>query len=1068
MGALTLREAGNIINAPRDPKAVEVKIKHSVKLQPGFLRFVLPVCLLLAAAVPKMHAATATWTNYVTTLSDYWTNSVNWNPVTVPGATANNDAHMTNDVALTYTNILNFGLSAAIRTNSLVNPSGEAWLVVTNNAAGTGVNLTNTVFVLNSGGRLQIDSGAVVTGITTFTWLGTNGAIYLNNGGKLFTAAAVTIGNGISNVQATVSSLSPTGQGGTWNYLGLGLTVGSGASTGTVLNVTGGILTNTGVVTVGSGTASAFNRMTVTNATLFSTGLAVGSNSSNNQLSVLSGATWNMLNNAGTIGGIGAAATGNVLMINGGTLTNLNLLYVGNGGAKQNSLVLTNGGKLFLTLDLTVGGNGLNHSNSATIGGVGAEVTLSASRNIVVGMAGGASGNTLTVTNAKVFGILHVGGRGDFGAGNAVTNNTVILYTNTVWNNNGGTLTIGGAPSSISNSLVINGGVLTNVSSGGVSVIGHNQAVPGSPTFGNSLTVSNGGRLYIPGGLTVGNYAGASNNAYNVGGLGAMSTVSHQGITVGNSGGSGNTLTVTNAYMFAGGTGQLNIGWGSSTNNSVSVLADGTLNLANSYIYIGFSGSSPFNNQMIVNGGTVTNVNTVALGQSVAGYNGSLTISNNGKFFGGAVYVGNTAGSTNNSYNVGGFGLPSFASNQLISVGAVANANNNRLTVTNATLLSGATTIGNGSSSNTVTVLSDATWNLLAGNLTVGSGTATGNVLTINGGGVLEASGLVTGTGAGNLITNFGGVFQFTTATPTINTNGNAGGSIFLSGGTIAFRNVSSGLNLTNNTDTARLGRLTYSGDNTLRLNNSTATNTVVGGYTFQTGGAFNNYNRLEMIGATNAITGTGVTIGSGGSFLASNTVATFSGVFTNHSANARLIDSAVNFTNGLHVAGTLSLVNSYVKGGGTKTIDGSGRIEGNGTIVGDATVSGVIAPGFGPGTLVFSNNLTLAGSYQADFGDGGNDQLIVVGDLTLTGATLDLTVGGGLTGAAYVIASYGDLFGTFSVTNGMPVGYTLDYNYNSANQIAIVVIPEPGPLALVVFGLVALGTITHYRRARL
>ena len=56
--------------------------------------------------------------------------------------------------------------------------------------------------------------------------------------------------------------------------------------------------------------------------------------------------------------------------------------------------------------------------------------------------------------------------------------------------------------------------------------------------------------------------------------------------------------------------------------------------------------------------------------------------------------------------------------------------------------------------------------------------------MSVSGGGILDIwnnNTLTVGAGAGNLITNFsGGVYQFSTVTPTITTNGNAGGSIFI------------------------------------------------------------------------------------------------------------------------------------------------------------------------------------------------------------------------------------------------------------------------------------------------
>lgn len=97
-----------------------------------------------------------------------------------------------------------------------------------------------------------------------------------------------------------------------------------------------------------------------------------------------------------------------------------------------------------------------------------------------------------------------------------------------------------------------------------------------------------------------------------------------------------------------------------------------------------------------------------------------------------------------------------------------------------------------------------------------------------------------------------------------------------------------------NNTDATRLGRLAWSGNNALRLDNAIATNTQAGGYTFQTGNPAA-YGRLEMINGTTKILGQGITVGATGSILFSNTTATIGGAFTNSGA-MKIVDSQVTF----------------------------------------------------------------------------------------------------------------------------------------------------------------------------
>ena len=131
-----------------------------------------------------------------------------------------------------------------------------------------------------------------------------------------------------------------------------------------------------------------------------------------------------------------------------------------------------------------------------------------------------------------------------------------------------------------------------------------------------------------------------------------------------------------------------------------------------------------------------------------------------------------------------------------------------------------------------------------------------------------------------------------------------------ITGGTISFRDLASAVNLTNNWRGSQLTNMAWSGNNALRLNNSTATNTITGGYNFNTGLGATNYYRLEMINGTNAVTGNGVTIGAGGSLFVSNTLASFSTVLTNLGV-AALSDSTSTFSGGLYNQGTITNKNN-------------------------------------------------------------------------------------------------------------------------------------------------------------
>jgi len=71
---------------------------------------------------------------------------------------------------------------------------------------------------------------------------------------------------------------------------------------------------------------------------------------------------------------------------------------------------------------------------------------------------------------------------------------------------------------------------------------------------------------------------------------------------------------------------------------------------------------------------------------------------------------------------------------------------------------------------------------------------------------------------------------------------------------------------------------MTWLGNNAMRLNDATLTSGL--GYTFNTGLGATHWYRLEMVGATPKVNGTGFIIGANGSLLVDgNAAATFSGI---------------------------------------------------------------------------------------------------------------------------------------------------------------------------------------------
>jgi len=854
-----------------------------------------------------------TWTNstgstlFWTNTADVWSSSVGDGvyPGVNPSAPDDN-VYLTNALS-SYAVILDTALADSIGTLAISNTLGNtATLIVTNGAVDPTI-LTNTTFSLNNGGRLQIDNGGVVTGITSVTWLGTTGIISLNSGGKLFTTGLITIGSGRSNVTAAVSSLSAPGQGGVWNLNAGGLTVGTLATTGTVFTVTAATLTNVGTVIIGNSTASLGNSLTLSNgARFFSGNVIVGNPNSGGS------------NNAYNVGGLGAVS------------------------------IVSNGA-------ITVGNSGSHF-------------------------------NTMTITNANLWsgGAVNIGQES---GGVRASNNTVRVLTNAVWNLLGQSLTIGNG-GAFGNSLIVDGGVVTNIL---------NVLVGGNGATANALTITNGGKMF-----------------------------------------NGTTL-------FA-------IGNRGSTNNSVTVTGAGSALYVNATLLLGPNSPLPgsiSNRLSILDGGVVTNAGGI---------------------------VGGNGGTTPNLYNsvlVSGGG--SVWSNTTVEIGKVANSSLNSVTVSNTATLfaSSPFTVGAGASanSNSLTVINRGEARL-ASTLTVGAANSTGNVVRVFDGGVLQGNSLITANaGAGNVITNSGGVYQFTTATPTITPNGGAG-SIAIDGGVISFRGQS-GVNLTNNWGGSQLANLAWSGNNTLRLLNSTATNTLAGGYIFDTGRGATNYSRLELINGNTGVAGNGLTVGENGSLLVSNTTATMAGPVTNYGA-ATVVNSIANFSGGIFNTNSFSLNNATLNGAFANVTGGT--LKGNGFIVGNLTNDAILSPGFSVGSLSITGNVALGANSLVllELAAPGSNDLIVVSGSLAYGGTLTVTNSTGFTfadGQTYQLFQFGShVAGTdFALTN-LPDVTALNLQWdttalNTAGSISLTVIPEPGSLMLVAAGL---GLLFALKRRRI
>jgi len=392
------------------------------------------------------------------------------------------------------------------------------------------------------------------------------------------------------------------------------------------------------------------------------------------------------------------------------------------------------------------------------------QVTSAGNGGFVIGQAANTTGTVLMIAGSlNVTGItgaadIKIGGNGQ-GAftitNGTVYNNTTILGDTAT---GVGTLTISGP-----NTVWTNAGQASTFDVGSVS-------------SGNSLTISNGASLYTS--SMYNNYnSGCRSNSYNLGGLGASSSITVAGyFQVGNNGGAAfGMLTITNAVVS---TGTFNFGGGAGSNNTASVLAGTTWNLTGHRF-----AADGFFETMTVDSAVITNV-----GDFIWGNNSSvntLTLTNGSKLFTGAAGsstliwdVGRGAGTYGNVVIVTGNGSTWDAGTRTVLVGDAPTSSNNEIIVTSGGVFTN-------------------------GSLNIGS--TTNNTVMIAGGKIAVSNLLVT---TSNSVVFSAGTLN--TGGTTIQSGGNGGlafvvgdgvdaASLELAAGGTGFHSFGSGLVITNN-----------------------------------------------------------------------------------------------------------------------------------------------------------------------------------------------------------------------------------------------------------------------------
>ncbi len=249
-------------------------------------------------------------------------------------------------------------------------------------------------------------------------------------------------------------------------------------------------------------------------------------------------------------------------------------------------------------------------------------------------------------------------------------------------------------------------------------------------------------------------------------------------------------------------------------------------------------------------------------------------------------------------------------------------------------------------------------------------------------------------------------------------------------------------------------------------------------------------------LGSSSSVTNSGWSLGGNGNLTVSSNIldqASTGVTSLDKFGNGILTLSGTNSYEGATTvsAGTL-LVNGSLANTSSVTVSSGATLGGSGTVAGATTINGTLAPGNSPGTMIYTNTLTLAGQTIMEI-DGNAGAGVASGhddvNLTGVGALGVLTTGGTLTldiGTTFGTGIYSwDLFdfasetGTFSsvsladqytgsLTNTSGVwdltsgGNTWQFTEATGVLGLTVAIPEPSTYAMLLGGL---GLLAFLRR---
>jgi autotransporter-associated beta strand protein len=756
------------------------------------------------------------------------------------------------------------------------------------------LNLSSTL-TLNSG--LNLKFALLPSGAVTNDQIAVSGALTLNGVNYItltFPGGAVPAGD---YTLMTYSSTNGTGS----------LLLGTAYSNATLaVNNTSVKLTVSGSGTAGGSLATRWTGLvngnwdTTTANWTNGAGTATYSDGKNVEFDSLAvTAKRTVTNNSGTIFQPGSVTfnTNSVNYIIGANIGGSGFLALnGSGSATLNGTNSYTGPTFINAGTLTIGGAGQlgggNYAGVITHNGAALNFASSAPNTLSGGITKGV-GTAAPVTSSGT-GLLTLSGVNSISALTVSTGTTVIANTTTL-----STVATVGSVANSPATLILSNGTVTSVSASEIgSTLGANS---------NLVVVTGGSSIWNGSAADFRVGTGSTGNLVRVENGGMITNIT---LRQGNGASAwGNSLIITNGGKVSCVASSLGFNTGANGNHVIitgggSILFPGTAD----FLHIGYNAAASGNWVKVELGGIVTN-GYAAVGDAAKSSGNYLIITNGGKFFntGGGGLIGRSAGCNYNWVTVGGANgstnaLWSFAA-QSLGIAAAASTGN-YMNVTGGGTVTGVTTLAVGN---------------VAGSHT--------NGVQVTGGGLLEVNTSITvgnASSAGNYLTNSGGILQFGLATPPITVSPN--NTFVITNGTVSFRNVNP-FNLTNNWVNSGIGTNTVNwlpgGNNTLRLDGSTATNTLVRPYQFNTGFGSTNYVALELLN-TSFIKGNEIVIGTNGTMtLVSGATAVLSGVTTNYGILA-----------------------------------GSGMVSGLVAMASGSTLSPT-----GTETLSFSSNLTFVGS---------------------------------------------------------------------------------------------------------